>query len=260
MVTFETKVYENDWEHLLKGNYIDGMISRCNYNFSNKFLFINNVKDKGKVGSYAEKKVRSGILDAYYFVDDYAEEALAHFNISIDSFKKGYYYSIAELVSIFLCRTEYLLHFSSDSYLDDCKINWIDKAIDIFKRRDDIIVANPAWNFKFNEARKESFSEIDDFYLGFGFSDQCYLIRTDVFKKSIYNESHVDSDIRYPKYGGELFEKRVNSYMHNHELFRITSKEVSYIHKNFPKKPVPKLLYKIISENFNNGEFTMLFR
>jgi hypothetical protein len=78
-------------------------------------------------------------------------------------------------------------------------------------------------------------SEIEDFYIGFGFSDQCYLIKTSDFKKSIYNEINTNSE-RYPKYGGELFEKRIDSYMRNNNLYRITSKEISYIHKNFPKK------------------------
>ena len=111
-------------------------------------------------------------------------------------------------------------------------IDWITPAIDIFKLRNDIIVANPTWNFKYDEAKNESFDEIGDFYLGYGFSDQCFLIKTETFKHKIYNETHIDSQ-RYPSYGGELFEKRVDSFMRNHKLRRLTSKKVSYIHENF---------------------------
>jgi len=234
-VTFEIKVYENDWEYLLIGDYLDKMISRCNYNFKKKILFINNVNDRREVIKYAVKKIEEGVLDGYYMVEDFSNEALNYFDIEKESFEGGYYYSISELVSIYLCDTDYLLHFSSDSYLEESQINWIDKAIGIFQERDDIIVANPMWDFAYEEAEKESLSETDDFYLGYGFSDQCYLIRMDVFKENIYNEKHLDSE-RYPKYGGELFEKRVDSYMRNHKKLRITSKEISYIHKNFPKK------------------------
>jgi hypothetical protein len=234
-VTFEIKVYENDWKYLLIGDYLDEIISRCDYNFKKKYLFINNVKDLKEVKKYADIKVKNEIIDDYYIVDDYANEALKYFNLEKGSFDGGYYYSISELVSIYLCKTDYLLHFSSDSYLEESQINWIDKAITIFKQRDEVIVANPTWNFAYEEAKKESFSEIDDFYVSYGFSDQCYLIRMDVFKKQIYSEKHIDSE-RYPKYGGELFEKRVDSYMRNHKKLRITSKEISYIHKNFKKK------------------------
>jgi len=234
-VTFEIKVYENDWEYLLKGDYLAQIISRCNYNFKTKILFINNVKDVNLVKKFADKKIEEGVLDRYYVVEDFSNETLNYFDIQKESFGVGYYYSIAELVSIYLCDTDYLLHFSSDSYLDDSHVGWIDNAIGIFKEREDVIVANPVWNFAYEEAKNESISEIDDFYLGYGFSDQCYLIRTDVFKENIYNEKHPDSE-RYPEYGGELFEKRVDSFMRNHKKLRLTSKKISYIHKNFPKK------------------------
>lgn len=244
MVTFETKVYENDWRYLLKGNYLEKMIKRCNYNFKEKIIFINNVKDKKKVVKYAQNKIKEGVIDAYYFVEDYSDEALKYFNIEKDSFFGGYYYSISELVSIYLCKTDYLLHFSSDSFINDSDVNWIDKSIELFTKREDIIVSNPTWNAGFEGAKKESFSEISDFYLGYGFSDQCYLIRMDVFKNKIYNEKHLESD-RYPKYGGELFEKRVDSFMRNNGLYRITSKKTSYTHKNFSKSRIFIWLNKI---------------
>lgn len=244
-ITFEIKVYENDWKFLLIGNYLDNIIARCNYNFKRKILLINNVNDIEKVKKYAERKVKNGIIDEFFVVEEYSNNALNYFNIEKDSFNGGYYYSIAELVSIYLCKTDYLLHFSSDSFLENKKVNWIDKAINIFKENNDIIVANPVWNFAYNEAVNESIDEMEDFYVGYGFSDQCYLIRMDVFKNQIYNEKNIDSD-RYPTYGGELFEKRVDSFMRNHKKLRITSKEISYIHKNFPKK-YNKLFDKLYS-------------
>lgn len=235
MVTFETKVWENDWKYILSGDYLEQMISNCNCQFTDKVLFINNVSNLNKVVKFAQKKVDSGIIDRFYVVEDYAEKALQYFEIDKDSFKGGYYYSIAELVSIYLCSTEYLLHFSSDSIIMKSNEKWISDAIEVFKEREDIIVANPTWNYNYEEAKKESLFELNSFYVGYGFSDQCYLIKTDQFKKKIYNEKNFLSE-RYPKYGGELFEKRVDSFMRNKTLLRITSKEVSYVHINFPKK------------------------
>ena len=233
-VTFEIKVYENDWKFILTGDYLDKIIARCNYSFNYKILLINNVDDVEEVKKYAEKKINKGIINQYFVVDEYINNALNYFNIEKNSFNDGYCYSIAELVGIYLCKTDYLLHFSSDSFLEENTVNWIDKAINIFNENEDVIVANPVWNFAYNEANNESIGIIEDFYDGYGFSDQCYLIRMDVFKNQIYNEKNIDSD-RYPTYGGELFEKRVDSFMRNHKKLRITSKEISYIHKNFPK-------------------------
>jgi len=241
MVTFETKVWEKDWRYILKGDYLDKMILRCNYPFTKKILIINNVDDRVQVSKFAEEKVNDGVIDAYYFAEDYADVVLNYFKIDKTSFDGGYYYSIAELVSIYLCDTPFLLHFSSDSLLQKNHNQWIDKAITIFSRRTDIIVANPTWDFLFHEAQQESISELDDFYVGQGFSDQCYLIRMDVFKNEIYGENNLQSD-RYPQYGGRLFEKRVDSFMRNHDLFRITSKDVSYIHRNFPTSRIWSIL------------------
>lgn len=235
MVTFETKVWEKDWAYILKGDYLDKMIASCNFNFSKKHLIINNVKDRDTVESYCRKKVEQGIIDDFFVVEDYEVEVLNYFGISRESFEGGYYYSIAELVGIYLCETNYLLHFSGDSFIGRNAQPWIDDAISILNANPNIYVANPTWNNKFGEAAKESFSEIENFWLGYGFSDQVYLIKADNFKQKIYDEKNVHSD-RYPKYGGELFEKRVDAFMRNKDKHRITHKFSSYTSKNFPKK------------------------
>ena len=46
-------------------------------------------------------------------------------------------------------------------------IDWIAPAIEIFKKRNDVIVANPTWNFAYDEAKNESFDESDGFYIGY---------------------------------------------------------------------------------------------
>lgn len=246
MVTFETKVYENDWEYLLKDGFLQIMINRCNYNFNNKTLIINNVKNKNKVNYYAEKARELGVIDNFYFVDDYVDEVLHHFKLDKQSFKGGYYYSIAELVGIYLCKDDYLLHFSSDSYLGDYSRDvWIENALKLMDKHSDIIVANPVWNNKFEEAAKESLCHLENFFLGYGFSDQCYLIKGKIFKGQIYSEINIVSE-RYPIYGGELFEKRVDAFMRNNELKRITSKEITYFHRNFSKTSYKRILYRLL--------------
>jgi exonuclease V gamma subunit len=73
------------------------------------------------------------------------------------------------------------------------------------------------------------------FCIGYGFSDQMYLIRTEEFRRPIYNE-HNEKSSNYPDYGGELFEKRVNSWMLNHNRYRVTYLGLSYKHRNFSNK------------------------
>jgi hypothetical protein len=235
-ITFETKCYENDWEYLLKTRHLEKMIENCNVNFQFKQLIINNVEEPEKVRRYAEKKIAKNVIDAYYFVDDYIDEALKFFDIDKHSFGNGYYYSNAELAGLFLSKTEYHLHFAGDSFMQKKHgSRWIVEACNILENHPEYLVANPAWNFKYHEAEGESTGKTTNgFYVGFGFSDQCYLVRTNDFRQKIYHYKHPFSE-RYPEYGGELFEKRVDSYMRIKKLYRITSMNESYIHRNFPK-------------------------
>jgi len=234
-IGFETKCYENDWEFLLKKGYLERMIENCNYSFSEKVLYINNVKNLTKVKNAADSHIKKGNIDRYHVVEEYAEKALQELGIEQESFRGGYYYSIAELVSVCLCQTEYLLHFASDSRVVNSKYNWIDAAIEQMNLNPEIIVANPTRNFRYDVEKEEAIKEDDDWFYSYNFSDQCYLIKTENFRDKIYNHYHPDSEI-YPQYGGELFEKRVSSYMRNSGLWRITSKNISYKHKNFPKR------------------------
>ncbi len=217
---------------MLKTTHLDQMVANCNYPFARRQLIINNVRDEERVQSLAAQKVRARVVDDVFCVSEYAQRALNEYCIT-DGFAGGYNYSIAEIVGIYCCTTKYLLHFSSDSYIpkEFCNSDWIRRAIAIMEERPDIVVANPTWNYEWENAKAESDNEMDGFYVGYGFSDQCYLINTEVFKGNIYNYHHRES-LRYPEYGGELFEKRIDSFMRCNGLHRITAKDVSYISRN----------------------------
>jgi hypothetical protein len=236
-ITFETKVWENDWELMLKSSRLEKMIERCNYAFNQKILYINNVQDYSKVAQVADRLIRSGVIDQYVKVSDYAVETLDFFSLSKDKLGIGYHYSIAELVSIYLTKTEYLLHFSGDSIVSKkTATQWLSDGIETLRNNNNVKVFNLTWNEEYSAAKKEA--EYDDLMngYGFGFSDQMYLIRSADFKKPIY-EFYDPASERYPKYGGELFEKRVDSWMRQNNFLRATYKNGSYLHKNFTKNP-----------------------
>jgi len=232
-VTFETKCYEKDWEILLRTGRLETMIRRNCFEFAERVLYINNVADPDKVRYYAERLKTRGVISEHVLVDDYADEALAFFGLDRESFKGGYYYSIQELVGIYRCKSEYLLHFSGDSVLDG-SFAWIDPALDRMNRDQRIKIATCLWNGKSEEADQESLEQDNDYWLGYGFSDQCYLVKISDFRAPIYGERHAASE-RFPVYGGELFEKRVDAWLRNYEYLRCVYKHGSYLHKNYPR-------------------------
>lgn len=244
-VTLETKCWENDWEFLLKTDRIERMAERSAFNFAKRTLFINNVENPGKVSSYAEKLVRSGVLTGFHVVADHEAEALDFFGLEKESLTSGFVYSVAELVGIHLCQTDFLLHFSGDSF-PAARVPWMGAALERFSADKRVKVANLTWNHNYLDAAAEAFDEDHDFYVGYGFSDQMYLVRTADFRSpSVYHQTNPAS-ARYPAYGGELFEKRVDAWMRNNGFHRLTYKHGSYEHENFPKSYLRKKLKHLL--------------
>lgn len=231
-VSFFTNCYEGDWRTLLKTDRLIKIIESCNYSFKHTGLIINNVIDKFEVSSIAQKYVDDGILDAFYFSDDYSEQVLDFFKIKRKSFVKdfcdGYWYSIAPLTAILLCRSPYILYLTCDCKINPTKENWIEQSIPLLNLAENLVV-NPIWTFQPELAHKESTFENHIYYQGFGFSDQCFLIKKELFSNPIYNYHHPSSN-RYPVYSGHSFERRVNSFMQIHQKKRIILKKVSYEH------------------------------
>ena len=246
-ITFETKVWEKDYEIILKSGHLQSMIFRCHYPFKEKSLFINNVNDLGKVQRLADKLINKSVIDKYIIVESIANEVLDFFELSKKSLGHGYYYSIAELASIYLCTSKYLLHFSGDSMpMRNNQYKWLWQLLQKMESNPQICVANLLWNRKSNEAINESLEYDSQFCIGYGFSDQMYLVRTEEFRQPIYNEYNEKSN-HYPKYGGELFEKRVFSWMLNHNRLRATYMSLSYVHRNVSKNNWVRKLNQLIN-------------
>ncbi len=235
LITIETKVWEGDWDLVLNTSRISTLFERCSHPSAEKILYINNVSNLAKVEKAIQPLLANRKLDKYIHVEQYAKEALDFFELRKSDLTTGYYYSIAELVSIYLTKSEYLLHLSSDSIPSkNLPDNWVETCISAFSRNPAVKVCNLTWNYKYKEAKKEMLYDDELFYFGLGFSDQMYLIRTQDFQKPIYTDSHPASK-RYPEYGGELFEKKVDSWMRNNNYLRATLKNGSYIHRNYTK-------------------------
>jgi hypothetical protein len=238
-VILETKCWEHDWRRILEGEWLRLLPERNNYPFSEKILMINNVKNHSVVCKHAEHAIQQGWISRYVIVEEHAAEALDFFSISRESLGIGYPYSIAELVGIFLCRSDFLLHFAGDC-IPATTCDWVSRAVHLMLQNPRVKVCNLDWDEKHVEAKNGSMDGAEGFYIGNGFSDQCYLVRSKEFRQRIYNESHPAS-ARYPRYGGELFEKRIDSWMRNHRHLRATFKHAHYVHKNWPLPPHARL-------------------
>ena len=243
-VILETKCWEHDWRHILEGEWLRLLVERNAHPFSEKILMINNVRNYSVVSKHAERAIQRGWLTKYIIVEEHAAEALDFFSISRESLGVGYRYSIAELVGIFLCRTDFLLHFAGDC-MPAAASDWVSCAVRLMSQDSRIKVCSLNPGAGYGGAEKKSTEQTEDFYIAeCGFSDHCYLVRAKEFRGRIYNESHPDSTC-YPKYGGELFEKRVFAWLRNNRHLGASYKHAYYIHKNWPLPPLARLRRKL---------------
>lgn len=233
-VSFFTICYEGDWKSILIEKRLNQLIRSCNFSFDFRGLIINNVSNRALVESYAQKAVDENIIDGYFFAEDTVNEIFEEFNLTRKSFKldgyDGYWYSLGPLTAIFQCKTQFLLYFTGDCLMEqNTDPIWISEAKTKLKEGQ-ILVANPLWNYNNGEVKQESIAEDEDWFYGYGFTDQCFLVESSRFKADIYNHYHVSSEA-YPIYGGNLFERRVNSFMRKSKLQRITHKQAVFIHE-----------------------------
>jgi len=245
-VCFATAVWERDWKHvLLDEQYLTKkLIANHEYPFDEKLLIINNVNDKEKVIQCANALIEKKIFTRVALAEDFANETLQFFHLEKKDFKGEnqnqafeivrpkwvYYNALAPLSAIYLCKSDYLLYVTADVSMQK-PVKWIESAIDRMQRKSVYKVANLVWNDKYDEAKKESYKTDRDFFVAKqGFSDQCFLVRREDFRQPIYHEIRKDAN-HYPR--GDVFEKRVFSYMKNRKWKRLIYRHGSYTHENF---------------------------
>ncbi len=245
-LSFATSCWEKDWRQiLLNEEYLQKkMIENHCGSFREKILIINNVDDEDLVSFHAKKLKEKNILTQVYLSRYTEKEVLDFFQLKRSDFRIGedassyenvtpdwiYYNALAPLSAIYLAKSDFLLYMTGDVYLDQ-PIAWTDQAMEKMQKRTSYKVANLSWNGNYAEARKESFRKDGDFFVAkSGFSDQMFLVATKDFRQPIYGEIRSDA-AHFPR--GDVFEKRVYSFMKNHGWQRIIYSRGSYIHKSF---------------------------
>ncbi len=231
-VAIQTNCWRRDWRLVLGADRLRQLVERNAYPFEERTVLINELADYTSALRLADAAVESGLLTSRVVVEGYAEKAMAEMGVTREDLGGAYGYSIAELVGLHITGCEYLLYFMSDC-MPTATHAWIPAALQLMESDPRIKVANLLWNGNTDEARAEAHWETEDFFVGSGFSDQCFLVRVDDFRGPILGHQHPAS-ARYPQYGQQGFERRVDSWMRRHGYLRATYKHASYRHLNLP--------------------------
>lgn len=238
-VSFATACWEKDWKTLLREEgYLETyQIGNHRFPFCEKILVINNVQDLQQVEEEAQKLVARGVLTRVVVATD---DVAGAFSLKREEFVPDgvlcsdpdwvYYNARAPLAAILAAKGDYLLYLTGDAGLQS-PCSWIAPSLRWMEKDPTIFVANPVWNGSYREARRESYRKTWNFYRAKkGFSDQMFLVRTKEVQQPIYGYIDPQSG-HYPR--GDVFEKRLFSYMKREQKERIIYRRGSYTHRSF---------------------------
>lgn len=195
----------------------------------NKILLINNVKEEDDVFALADSLVARNEIDEWYSVAQYLPKALEMTGLTLKSLGRIPYYSTAPLVAVAIHKNPFLLYWDADIHLS-APHNWIDAGQSLLNRDANIFCVNPRWTG--NSVEEESVINSDGFAFGYGFSDQCFLVRRGTFSHPIYNYK-CPTSFRYPlAHIAPDFEQMIDSFSRSKRLLRATYLNATYSHPN----------------------------
>ena len=231
--------YDRTYEKVLSPGFMNGLEKAAKFTFTRKTVLINNVTDRVRVAFLARELKNSGEISNWFFVADELPRALDIVGLTEKDLGRTIHYSEWALVAVTLNGSPYLCCWDADVILGQHS-GWISEALGLLEMRSDVLVASPQSehdlevrshiNSPWTRRRWRPLEEVQNFKLGYGFSDQLFLAKRANLTKPIYKEFCIPS-VAYPMSQiSPIFEQRVDSYMRNHKLLRAVITSSSYTH------------------------------
>ena len=229
LCTFVTNVYQRTYQSTLVPGRLEQMISAHQMHFAERLLVINNVQDRAHATELAQDAVRRRALDRFVFVEDELSTALDRCGLRLQDLGQLRHFTDWALVELCAASTDYLLH--EDAEVDLVRPGaWVAPALARMTAAPELLIANPSWTLARERVLEESFVRESQYAIGYGVSDQVFLVRRTVLARPVYGHRHWAS-YRYPMAEiGPLFEAWVDTFMRRNTLLRLTDLRVVYQH------------------------------
>ena len=229
-VDLVVNTFERSYRTVLSPGFFDRIAEQSRFAFTRRVALINNVIDIEDARTRARGLIAAGEIDAYREVAEELPRALDVAGLERGDLGRIPYYTDCSLVAVTMEGSAYVTYWDADVTLDRDH-DWITPSLMLMQSDSRVMVANPAW---YDDAPLERtvMSHTDDgqFALGWGFSDQIYLVRREMFRAPIYQQRCLAS-LRFPMSAvTPIFEARVDAYMRTHDLLRASYLPVRYHH------------------------------
>jgi hypothetical protein len=229
-VSLYVNCFERDYVKVLSPGFMAEKAGQFRYPFSKVVVSINNVHNRGHALHLAEEAVRRREIDHFVEVERSLPVALSVCGLNARDLGIVRHYIDFALVAVVSAQPGYLLYCCAEVEMAE-PFDWITPALRVLGENTDILVANPVWASDPEGVEREAIRREGHHFVGRGFSDQCFLVDAARLARPVYKYKH-PSGSRYPMSDvGDIFEKRVDAYMRNHGLLRLTDPRASYIHR-----------------------------
>jgi hypothetical protein len=224
--------YERTYRDVLAPGFFPTVIADQARHFGRCTAVINNVADRADATARAERLAEIGELDAWFFVEDHIEAALARTGLTRADLGRAPYFTDWGLVLVSIPGPDWLVHCDPEVRMR-APCDWVSAAIGLMNDDPRVMVANPRWYAptpKHDTLARSTLETAGEFALGLGFSDQLFLCRRSELAAPIYRQRCLASR-RYPMANVALsFEARVDAWMRHHGRLRANFLGAVYAH------------------------------
>ncbi|HME54891.1 MAG TPA: hypothetical protein VKM55_21985 [Candidatus Lokiarchaeia archaeon] len=224
--------WEKSYPRVLDESFILKICNQNHFKFKNIIVLINDVENRSQVEEIGQRLINDKIITDYFFVEDYEQQVYQKLGLTREELGYGkhmgfYYITNWVFILPFVAKSKYFVHWDENAELNP-EGDWITPCLIELERNPKLLAGTPINTIDLT--REESFSETDDFFIGFMFSDIVFLVNKLKFMQPIYNLRHFYSLRYHMSYIGNIFEMRVDSFMRYADLYRITSKKAVLVH------------------------------
>jgi hypothetical protein len=239
-VSLFVNCFERDYRQVLASGFMRAKAGQFQYPFRRVVVTLNNILDPVAARALAQEAVARGEIDEFVEVASMLPKALELCGLKYSDLGVVRHYMDFALVAVTHAVPDYLLYCCAEVDLV-APFDWVSDAVEKLEADPTFLVANPSWASDPSGAQRESCRKDGCHWVGSGFSDQCFLADSKRLATPIYGFKH-EAGARYPMSElGDIFEKRVDAYMRNHGLFRISDARVFYSHAGIEGLGYPKL-------------------
>lgn len=211
-----------------------GLAAAHRFPFSRRTLLVNNVDDPASWRQRLDRLVDDGSVDRWLMVEDALPSALAATGLRRRELGPRVHWTDFALVAVTLSGPDLVCYCDPEVALPEPG-DWITPAVELMGRDPRVAAANPRWAAG-PQAEEKADEEAGDFLLGYGFTDQLFLVRRSEFGRPIYRSFlpvalRSPASLRYPAaFDSAVFEMRADAYMRANRRLRATHARIAYSH------------------------------